>query len=105
MYSWTPGYTQGELDDAQERYGLRFPPDLIASFLERQPSPGFDWRGEDASIRQMLEWPLEALLFDVEQGFWWPDWDERPRRPEERKEVVESALQAAPRLIPLLGHR
>ena len=29
MENWTSGYSRTQLDDAQERYGLRFPPDLI----------------------------------------------------------------------------
>lgn len=105
MYSWSPGYTQRELDEAQERYALRFPPDLMALLLERQPAPGYDWRGESESIRKMLRWPLEMLLFDVEQGFWWPDWGERPGHPDERSRIVERILRTAPRLIPLIGHR
>lgn len=104
MHSWSSGYTQGELDEAQERYEFRFPPDLIALLLERQPALGYDWRNENEAIRRMLGWPLEMLLFDVEQGFWWPDWGERPDNPEARSEVVESSLRAAPRLIPLIGH-
>jgi hypothetical protein len=105
MNNWSPGYTQTELDEAQERYCLRFPPDLMALLLERQPAPGYDWRGENKSVRRMLGWPLEMLLSDVERGFWWPAWGERPDRPEERSEVVESGLKTAPRLIPLLSHR
>ncbi|MBW8743182.1 MAG: hypothetical protein JF628_02325 [Sphingomonas sp.] len=105
MYSWSPGYTQRELDEAQERYGLRFPPDLVALLLERQPEPGYDWRGERVRIRRMLKWPLERLLYDVERGFWWPDWGDCPGRSEERKEIIEGALLSAPRLIPLIGHR
>jgi hypothetical protein len=105
MHSWSRRYTQRELDDAQERYCLRFPPDLIAMLLERQPAPGYDWKSENDTVRQMLAWPLEVLLFDVENGFWWPDWGERPDRPEARNEVVESSLKAAPRLIPIIGHR
>lgn len=105
MHSWSSGYTQSELDEAQERYGLRFPPDLIALLLERQPTSGYDWRSENEAIRRMLGWPLEVLLFDVENGFWWPDWGERPDLPEARSELVERSLRAAPRLIPLIGHR
>ncbi|MGN6621754.1 MAG: hypothetical protein ACTHKR_11920 [Sphingomonas sp.] len=105
MYSWLPGYKQAELDEAQERYEFRFPPDLVALLLERQPAPGFNWRGENDSVRRMLRWPLEMLIVGVEQGFWWPDWGERPDREEERGEIVESALRTAPRLIPILGHR
>lgn len=105
MYSWSPGYTQKELEEAQERYELRFPPDLMALLLNQQPSPGYDWRGKNNDIWRMLGWPLEMLLFGVEDGFWWPDWGERPDNPEDRREVVESGLRAAPRLIPLIGHR
>ena len=105
MHSWSPGYTQSELDDAQAHYGLRFPPDLVALLLERQLTLGYDWRGENAEIRRMLAWPLKMLMFDVENGFWWPDWGVRPNLPKDRLEVVETALQAAPRLIPLYGHR
>jgi len=39
---WTHGYTSGELEAAQERYQLRFPPDLIALLLD--PPPG-GWMG------------------------------------------------------------
>lgn len=105
MHSWSPGYTRTELDDAQARYGLRFPPDLIALLLERQPTLGYNWRGESSDVRRMLAWPLEMLMHGVEDGFWWPEWGERPDQARDRREVVESALLAAPRLIPLYGHR
>ena len=105
MERWEAGFTQAEVDDAQERYGLRFPPDLIALFLERRPTHGYSWNIEDPSIREMLAWPLNCLLFDVENGFWWPDWGLRPQHAEERKQVVRQALDSAPRLIPLIAHR
>lgn len=105
MDNWSPGYTQRELDEAQDRYALRFPPDLIALFLERRPALGYHWTTEDNRIRQMLRWPLETLLTGVEAGFWWPDWGARPDAMNERSEVVSAALMAAPQLIPLLGHR
>lgn len=53
----------------------------------------------------MLEWPLGMLLFDVEKGFWWPDWGDRPHCTDERREIVGSYLARKPRLIPLFGHR
>jgi hypothetical protein len=34
---WTDGYTLDELYAAQERYRLRFPPDLIELLLDRRP--------------------------------------------------------------------
>jgi len=53
----------------------------------------------------MLDWPLKRLLLDVERGFWWPDWGDRPSSADERREVLRGALATKPRLIPLLGHR
>lgn len=105
MTRWNPGYTQAQLDQAQERYGLRFPPDLVALFRERRPAEGYDWDREDPRIREKLDWPFDMLLFDVEQGMWWPGWGERPEHPAERAEVLRAALARAPRLIPLIGHR
>lgn len=105
MDRWASGYTQSQLDEAQERYELRFPPDLIDLFLERRPVEGYAWHTEDPRIREMLVWPYDLLLFDVEQGFWWPDWGERPSIAEERAEVLRSALRRVSRLIPLYSHR
>ena len=105
MENWTAGYTQSELDIAQERYGLRFPPDLIDLFLDRHPINGYNWKGEDHRIREMLAWPMDMLTFDVEHGSWWRDWGERPATAEDRREVVANALASAATLIPLYGHR
>lgn len=105
MEHWLPGYTRAQLDEAQERYGLRFPPDLIDLFLERRPAEGYDWTTENPRIREMLEWPFDLLLADIEQGFWWPDWGERPATADERAEVLREALATVSQLIPLLAHR
>jgi len=105
MLGWMEGFTQAELDDAQARYGIVFPSDLIAVLLERQPVGGYDWAAENDEIRKMLNWPFEALLFDVENGFWWPDWGERPEGAPDRADRLRDALANAPRLIPLWSHR
>ena len=103
---WTDGYCQGELDDAQAKYGLTFPPDLLALLLERRPVQGYDWRSDDDQIRAMLKWPLEGLLFDVENNdLWWPECGLRPGTQEARAEVVAAVVASAPKLIPLVSHR
>ena len=103
---WAEGYTQLELDAAQEKYGLVFPPDLIALFRERRPVLGYDWRSDEKEIREMLAWPLEGLLFDVENDdLWWSEWGDKPDTTQERAEVVEKVVQQAPKLIPLVSHR
>jgi hypothetical protein len=106
MRHWTSGYTQAEVETAQQRFGLRFPPDLVELLLERRPVAGYDWRADDDRIRQALRDPLEGLQFDVEHnGLWWPEWGDRPATPDERAEVIRALVEAAPRLIPIMGHR
>jgi hypothetical protein len=102
---WAAGYTAAELDDAQARFGLRFPPDLVALLRDRRPAQGHDWTGPEGRIRRALAWPLEGLLFDVENGIWRSDRGERPARPEERAEIVTALVAGAPPLIPILSHR
>jgi hypothetical protein len=54
--NWGPGYTAAELDRAQERFGLVFPPDLVALLRDRRPMDGHDWTNPDeAAIRK--RWP------------------------------------------------
>lgn len=106
MADWTTGYTQSELDAAQERFSLRFPPDLVGLLLDRRPIRGWDWRTDDTAIRGALDHPLEGLLFDVEHNdLWWSEWGEKPDSADEQAEVVTAVVNAAPRLIPLIGHR
>ena len=106
MQDWTSGYSQAELDAAQARFGLRFPPDLVALLLERRPLHGYDWRTDDESIRRALAHPLDGLLFDLEHNdLWWPEWGERPATAGARAEIVTAAVEAAPRLIPIMSHR
>lgn len=103
---WAEGYTQDELDIAQERFGIVFPPDLIELFLDRRPVLGWDWRSDEQQIREMLERPFEGLLFDVENcGLWWPEWGDRPDHPHERSLVLRNILKRAPELAPLVSHR
>ena len=105
LVRWAKGYSQAELDSAQHRFGLVFPPDLVALLREKRPAQGHAWTDEVA-IRRALAWPFEGLLFDVERShFWWPEWGERPASPGAREEVLRSVVSRAPKLIPLIGHR
>jgi len=67
---WTTGYSQAELDDAQDRFGLVFPLDLVALSKDRRAAGGHDW-SDDVAIRRMLDWPFDGLLFDVEHNALW----------------------------------
>jgi hypothetical protein len=102
---WAKGYTQTELDSAQQKFGLVFPPDLVALLRDRRPSDGHVWTNEVA-IKRALEWPFEGLLSSVERGFIWrPEWGEKPANPNARREVSQPFISRAPKLIPLIGHR
>lgn len=105
MTQWTDGLALAELDEAQARYEVRFPPDMIDMYRQRWPSKAYDWSSDDQRIREMLAWPFERLLWDVEHGSWWADWGERPTDRQSREEIVGQAVAAAPRLIPIYGHR
>ena len=100
------GYTASELDEAQQRFGVRFPPDLYEFLREQRIPDGHDWTGSAEPIERALQWPLEGLLFDVEEaGVWWPEWGERPSNKEDRTAIVSEIVESAPKLIPLLAHR
>lgn len=77
------GYTQAELEDVQDRWKLRFPPDLLELMRKRRPlmPRGFDWlKTPSAEIQRILEWPFEGLWFDVQENeLWWPEWGEKPK--------------------------
>jgi hypothetical protein len=105
-----PPYTQDELDDAQDRFGLRFPPDLVAFFRTHRPARWYDWTKDFEDIRSMLAWPYEGLLFSVQNStpgrpLWWPEWGRRPDNKDERAARLRAIIDAAPKLIPLRGHR
>lgn len=64
---WTKGYSQDEIDRAQDRFGLTFPPDLVALLRDRRPADGHDWN-DDAAIRRALDFPLARLLSSLAQS-------------------------------------
>jgi hypothetical protein len=101
--------TGGEFDQAEQRLGVRFPPDLRSFLGAALPvSPKFpDWRHPTSSdIEAQLAWPFEGIRFDIEQnGFWWAAWGPRPPALAEAIRVAEASVAAAPRLIPIYGHR
>ena len=105
MLRWTTGYSAAELERAQSRFGLVFPPDLIDLLRDRRPVGGVDWNDEQA-VRSALAWPFEGLLFDVEENaLWWSEWGGRPVNPADRANVLREVVAKAPALIPLIGHR
>ena len=111
VLSWGPPYTRDQLEDAQAKWDFRFPPDMLALFLERRPvsSDGrmVDWVSDpEESIREALGWPLKGFWFDVEKSdLWWPEWGVRPANRDERYAALKAVFDDAPTLIPIYGHR
>ena len=102
---WLEGYSEAELDRIQNELGLVFPPDFAAHLRERRLAQGVDWLRDLSLVRLAIERVLDGILFDVEHDQWWPHWGEMPAGLEDRKALVTELVNAAPKLIPILGHR
>lgn len=111
------GLSDLEIADVEYQFGIRFPPDLRA-FLRVALPVGFDgpadnlppfhnWRcSNDPRLAFYLDLPFEGLAFDIEQNSFWVDsWGERPRVLSEALSIARAQYLAAPKLIPVYGHR
>ncbi|MFF5423081.1 MULTISPECIES: hypothetical protein [unclassified Streptomyces] len=104
-----PGLTERELDAVEARFGFTFAADhrdFLAAGLPRG-SGWPDWRdGDPEDLAGRLAWPVDGVLFDVERnGFWHPAWPSRPAERSEALRVARTALESAPQLVPVYGHR
>lgn len=108
----TDGLTQMEFQRIEELYKIRFPPDLknfLANYLPIKN--GFiNWRDENPanrkSIEDSLNWPLEGMIFDIEQNnFWYEKWGPKPSMLNEAIEKCKEMFQSVPKLIPIYSHR
>lgn len=116
------GLTAAELDHAEERFGIVFPP-LWRRVLARVHPIGLpkpprgpdgtlrwtaypDWRLRDeAATRDLIDAPVDGLLFDVEHNdLWWADWGKRPDQVPARRQGAAGHLADVPRLVPLWSH-
>lgn len=107
--TFEPGLTEGEIRDIEERYRFKFPPDLRDFLTFALPtSNGFvNWRCEtEDEIVNRLQWPYDGICFDIEHNVFWPAmWGKRPSSLEKAFAIAKTALGAAPKLIPICGHR
>jgi hypothetical protein len=124
---WTCDLSDAEIDALERSWDLRFPPDhrLLLRTLHATHPPqwgvgygednelvpytcaGFyHWITEADEIRAALDRVFDGLLFDVEEnGLWRDSWGRRPRPADERRACLRAAFAAAPRLVPVYGHR
>jgi hypothetical protein len=123
---WRGGMTAAQIDAAQARFGLTFPPDYRL-FLEtlHTPDPPMvgaqfegsvlvphsarefpDWTGDPAPVEAMLAWPIEVLLWSIEaDGGWYRTWGPRPSTKAERDAAVRQLAADGPQLVPVFGRR
>jgi len=106
---FAPGLTDGEVSRVQERHSFLFPLDL-REFLQTGLPQGEqfpDWRlGTESALREWLNVPRAGVLFDVEHNeFWLPEWGPRPGDLASALRFVGELVSAAPKLIPIYGHR
>jgi hypothetical protein len=126
------GLSASEVTRIERTYGFRFPADLKSLLQFALPvrggpirrhaneatgrsvelfggrSSGFpDWRhAAEAALRERLVWPLEGILFDVENNaFWHPAWGPKPAALEDALSIARREVAKAPALIPVFSHR
>lgn len=124
---WTGGLTDSEIESIAGHYDLAFPQEhrhflralhsttprmAGATFaddgtLQAVERPGFyDWVRDEHAINERLAWPLEGIVFDVEHNNLWLDsWGRRPNTADAREARIAELVRAAPRLVPVFGHR
>lgn len=124
---WTGGLDDATISAIEQRNGFGFgpqhrlflqtlhsttPPMLGADYsggsgLALHDRPGFyDWQQQaDELSEQMagvLEWLGEEI---VEQEVWRPEWGPQPAGAGDRSARVTELIDAAPKLVPIYGHR
>ena len=103
------GLTKDEICDIETYYNFKFPPDYELFLSTLLPvNKGFhNWREyKSEKLRQAINWPLEGIIFDVENNmFWQPEWGDRPDTEGLRKEIAIANLKKFPKLIPICSHR
>lgn len=103
-----PGLTNAQIASIEEQFSIKFNPDHAGLLSLATPlGPGWvDWLAEPDAIHHRLSWPLDGLLFDVEQNTFWPDeWGEKPAETATALQTARQRMQFVPMLIPIFGHR
>jgi hypothetical protein len=103
------GLSLDEIQQVEIDYDFMFPPDLKEFLMFALPtsSPFLDWRNESkAQILVQLSSPYEGICFDIEHNdFWLEEWGVRPSSLSDAIQYAKKALEEAPTLIPVFGHR
>lgn len=127
-----PGLTDAEIGSLDERFGLRFPPDLRSLLQYMLPIRGDEfpnWRDDPAGeLETDREWLLRGNWGDIDPAeepyfvlndagvselvtptfkprLWQPDWGPAPQGTDTAYTVVSEQFARAPRLIRVFSHR
>ncbi|AOR25197.1 hypothetical protein BGI42_15735 (plasmid) [Clostridium taeniosporum] len=106
------GLSKQEFNMIENFYGVNFPPDLKEFLSLALPISNkfINWRdmSEDniKKIQDKLEWPLEGIIFDIENNnFWYKNWGNKPDNFEEAIDICKKEMKKVPKLIPICSHR
>ena len=124
---WQGGLSEQEIATIEQHYDVRFPPDyrLFLQMLHcvDRPCVGakysdgetmtpattalfYNWQTDAEALQAAYAWLVEGLFFDVQQNdLWLQSWGEKPTTAEAQEARVRELMNAAPRLIPVSGHR
>ncbi|SDE20704.1 hypothetical protein [Glycomyces harbinensis] len=109
-----PGLTDDELADVESEFGFEFGDDHRAFLAAGLPLGALgeeghwpNWRyGDPDALRARLAWPVNGVLFDVEQGtFWYDAWGPRPTETEAAVAEAREHLARVPVMVPIYSHR
>lgn len=103
------GLTNREFRQVEERFGFEFNTDHRELLTAALPvgARWVDWRhGRTEEIQDLLNWPVEGVLFDVEHDHYWPSsWGTRPADPLAKLGLARRYLAQVPQLVPIYSHR
>lgn len=108
------GLSDAEVQQIENKFNLRFPPDLQYFLQKELPiSNGFvNWRLglqskiEAMDIRKRIDWPFSGIVFDIEHNaFWMEEWGEKSNDLNENIMVAEIYYETYPKMIPIYSHR
>lgn len=107
------GLSNLEVAQIQEKFNVRFPPDLKQFLQTRLPiSDHFiNWRQglldkETAKdIVDRLNWPLDGILWDLCNDDWLSIWGDKPKNHEDKAAIAKSCYARVPQMVPIYGHR
>lgn len=108
------GLNDNEVVQVETKFDFKFPPDL-RSFLQTALPISYrfvNWRQGLTSqemandIAKLLAWPLDGMLFDIENNNFWDDrWGSIPEKLEDKVSIATKNYKTYPKLIPIYSHR